>query len=626
DVPRNSHLTFDFLASAKGFPFAQETNFISFSAHTYVMLRPGTAPEAVQTHLPTLVEKYAAGPVQRNFGVSYREYLRAGNGYFYFLQPLHGIHLDSHLEAELRPNGSRTLVYVFSIIAAFVLLIACINFMNLATARSGERAKEVGIRKTLGSTKRQLAGQFLTESVLQSLAGFVVALGLVLLVLPAFNSVSGKALSTGPFLNGGAILLLLGLAVVVGLFAGAYPAGVLSAFEPIRVLKGRFSSTRQGQVLRNGLVVFQFSISILLIISTIVVFSQLNYIQSKELGFQKGQLVTIQNAGFLGPKTEAFKRELEGISGVKQVGSTSSTPGTPNFFGMTLRKPGQNESLTGRGSVVDDQYLQTLGATMAQGRAFSRAFNDSLSIILNEEAVHKLGLKAPIGKTVLTPDRFGRPGTDEVAYTVIGVVKNFHFTSLHERIAPLFIINERWFNRQNNQLVLRIESPNPQAILAQTGRIWKSYLPEQPFRYSFLDSEWRALYHSEQASQQIFGVFSLLAIFIACMGLLGLAMYIIQQRTKEIGIRKVLGATTLSIVSLLSKDFLKLVLIALVLASPLAWWAMNRWLQDFAYRIAMPWWAFAVAGLLAVAIAFMTVSYQSVKAALMDPVKSLKSE
>jgi putative ABC transport system permease protein len=626
DFPRNTHFSADFLASTKGFPFADQTNFINFSAHTYLLLRPGVSPETVQAKLPALVEKYAAGPVQRNFGVTYREYLKAGNGYFYFLQPLLGIHLDSNLEAELRPNGNRTLVYVFSVIAAFILLIACINFMNLATARSGERAREVGIRKTLGSTRGQLAAQFLTESVIQTLAGFALAMGLVTALLPAFNSVSGKELSATFFLNAAVFPLLLGLALMVGLLAGAYPAGVLARFEPIRVLRGRFASTRQGQLLRNGLVVFQFTVSILLIISTMVVLRQLSFIQSKELGFTKEHVLTLQGVGFLGPKTEAFKREVERMAGVVSVGSTSATPGTPNFFGMTIRKPGQNETLTGRGVVVDDRFLQTLGVTMAQGRAFSREFNDSLSVILNEEAVQRLGLIDPIGKTVLSPDRFGRPGTDEVNYTVVGVVKNFHFTSLHDRIAPLFVINDRWFNRLNNQMVVRIQAENPAAILAQTERLWKSYLPDQPFRYSFLDEDWTALYRTEQVSQQIFGVFALLAIFIACMGLLGLAMYVIQQRTKEIGIRKVLGASVPGLVALLSKDFLKLVVLAILLASPLAWWAMDHWLQDFAYRIAMPWWAFGLAGIMAVLIALLTVSFQSVKAALMDPVKSLRSE
>ncbi|RIV17234.1 ABC transporter permease [Fibrisoma montanum] len=626
DLPKNVHFTFDFLASARGFPVADQINHISFSSTTYLRLRPNANPDAVQAKFPALVAKYAAGEVERNFGVSYDQYLKAGNGYFYFLQPLRSIHLDSNLESELQPNGNRTLVYMFMVIAGFVLLIACINFMNLATARSSERAKEVGIRKSLGSTNGQLAAQFLTESVLLSLFSFTVAIGLVIMLLPLFNELARKELSALFLIRWTTLPVLFILALLVGLLAGSYPAGVLSSFEPIKVLKGKFFSTRQGHLLRNGLVVFQFAISIILIISTLIVYRQLHYVQNKALGFAKEAVITVQGAGFLGPNTEAFKQDIGQIAGVQTVGGASAIPGQPNYFGITFRKEGDRETVTGRGLVADDQYLQTMQMTMTAGRPFSRAFNDSLSVVINEEAAKELGLADPIGKRVVSPDDFGREGDAEVVYTVVGVVKNFHFTSLHQRIAPLFIINDRWFGRNNNQIVMRIQSPEPQAVLARTEGIWKRYLPDQPFHYSFLESDWGALYQSEQVSQRIFGVFSLLAILIACMGLLGLAIYIIQQRTKEIGVRKVLGASIPGIVALLSKDFLKLVFIAFILASPVAWYAMNRWLQDFAYKIDIEWWVFAVAGVLAVGIALLTVSYQSVKAALMNPVKSLRAE
>ncbi|HEY0109479.1 MAG TPA: FtsX-like permease family protein, partial [Fibrella sp.] len=581
--------------------------------------------ETVQGRIPALVEKYAAGQVQRNFGVSFREYLKAGNGYFYFLQPVPGIHLNSHLEAELGTNGSQTLVTIFSIIAGFVLLIACINFMNLATARSSERAREVGIRKSLGSTKSQLAAQFLTESVLLSLFSFLVAVLLVATLLPFFNDLAGKQLSIG-FLTSWRMPLLLLTALGVGLLAGSYPAGVLSSFEPIKVLKGKFAATRQGQFLRNGLVVFQFSISVILIICTLIVLSQLRYIQSKELGFTRESVLTIQSANFLREKTGAFKEELKQLAGVASVGATSSTPGGENFFGTTFRKQDVTETVTGRGMVIDDEYLPALKMTMVAGRPFKRAFNDSLSVILNEEAVKEMGLTDPIGKRVVSPDNYAQRGGPEVTYTVIGVVKNFHFTSLHQRIAPLFIMHDRLFGRANNQIVVRLKTANPEAVLAQSEALWKRYNPDQPFHYTFLAEDWGALYRSEQVAERLFSVFSLLAILIACMGLLGLAIYVIQQRTKEIGVRKVLGASVASIVLLLSKDFLKLVLIAIVIASPLAWYAMSNWLQDFAYKIDMPWWVFALSGLLAIGIAVLTVSFQSVKAALMNPVKSLRSE
>ncbi|MPR34823.1 ABC transporter permease [Salmonirosea aquatica] len=625
DLPPNSHFTFDFLQSTVAPPdVARPENFISFSASTYLLLKPNVQPETVQAQFPALVEKYAAGQVQRNFGVSFKEYLKAGNGYFYFLQPLTGIHLNSHLEQELGTNGSQTLVTVFSLIAVFVLLIAAINFMNLATARSAERAKEVGIRKALGSTKSQLAAQFLTESVLLSLFSFVVALVLVASLLPFFNNLAGKQLSLD-FLLGWRLPASLLLAGGIGLLAGSYPAGVLAAFEPIKVLKGKFSATRQGYLLRNGLVVFQFAISVALIVCTLVVFRQMHYIQTKELGFTKEAVITIQGAGFLDNKTRAFKEEASQLAGVKQVGGTSSTPDAQNFFGITFRKPDQTETVTGRAMVIDDDYLASMGMSMLAGRSFSRDFNDSLSIILNEEAVRELGLTDPVGKQVKSPDTFGA-GEAEVTYTVIGVAKNFHFASLHQRITPLFILHDKVFNGFNNQIVMRISAPNPQAAIAQTEALWKRYLPDQPFHYSFLDADWNRLYQTEQVSERIFGLFSLLAIFIACMGLLGLAIYVIQQRVKEIGIRKVLGASVTSIVALLSKDFLKLVLIAILIATPVAWYAMNQWLADFAYKIDLEWWVFALAGMLAIGIALLTVSFQSIKAALMNPVESLRSE
>ncbi|QMW03188.1 ABC transporter permease [Spirosoma foliorum] len=626
DPSHNSHVAFNFLSSTRGFPQAEQVNHIGFSAYTYLLLRPNTQPDVVEAKLPKVVEKYASGEVERTFGVSYRDYIKAGNGYFYFLQPLPSIHLDSHLEAELQPNGSRSLVSIFSIIAAFVLLIACINFMNLATARSSERAREVGIRKSLGSTTQQLAAQFLTESVLLSLFSLVVATLLVASLLTPFNTIASKSLTLTSLVRWETLPLLLGGAVVVGLLAGSYPAGVLSAFEPIKVLKGKFSSTRQGHLLRNGLVVFQFAISVLLIVSTIVVFSQLNFIQRKELGFTKESVIKLKGAFSLANHTEAFKEEVAKLSGVTGVGGTTNTPGEEGFFGITFRKNGENESVTGKGCVVDEQYLQTMQMSMLAGRPFSRQFDDSLSVILNEEAARQIGLTDPIGKQITSPDNFVQPNGQPVTYTVVGIVRNFHFGSLHQHIGPLFVLNDRLFKKVDNQLVVRVRTDEPEALVSQIERIWKRYLPDQPFHYSYLATDWSDLYKSEQVAQRIFGLFAMLAIFIACMGLLGLAMYVIRLRTKEIGVRKVLGASIPSLVALLSKDFLKLVFIAIVIAAPIAWYIMRQWLQDFAYKIDMEWWMFAVAGLLAVGIALLTVSFQSIKAALMNPVKSLRSE
>lgn len=628
DLPNNTHFTFDFLASTVGLQGVNDLNHISFMAHTYLLLKPHTQPANVERKLPAVVEKYAAGEVERNFGVSFKEYLKAGNGYFYFLQPLNAIHLDSQLEAEFQPNGNRTLVYIFSLIAVFILVIACINFVNLATARSAERAREVGIRKSLGSTQGQLSIQFLIESVLLSVFSLFVAMGIVALLLPPFNELANKSLSLISSLHWYTVPVLLLLAVLIGVLAGAYPAGVLASFEPIKVLKGKFSTTRQGHLLRDGLVVFQFAISIVLIVCTIIVYRQLSFIQTKDLGFTKEAVINIQGAGFLGDKTKTFKDEIRRITGVASVASANTSPADKQggYFGITFRKDGDNETVTGKAAVVDDQYVQTMQLSMLAGRPFDPKFNDSLSVILNEEAVRELGLTDPVGKTIISPDNFAQRNGSPVFYTVIGVVKNFHFSSLRDRISTLFLLNDRMFGQANNQLVLKIESTNPKAIIRQVEENWKRYLPNQPFHFSFLDTDWEALYQAEQVSQRIFGVFSLLAIFIACMGLLGLAIYIIQQRTKEIGIRKVLGASVFSITALLSKDFIKLVVVAIVLAFPVAWYGMYKWLNNYVYRIEIEWWVFVVAAIMAVLIALLTVSFQAIKAAWMNPVKSLKSE
>ncbi len=631
DLPKDVHFTFDLLGTTSGVEFFNQPNHVSFSVYTYFLLKPGADSKALEAKFPGIVDKYAAGEIQRNFGVNYDEYRAAGNGYHYFLQPVQDIHLRSHLEYEALPTGSATMVYLFTVIAGFILLIACINFMNLATARSAERAREVGIRKTLGSERGQIAGQFLFEAILISLLAAVVGVGLAQGILPTFNQLADKQISLGQFISPVTVIGFLAFAVLTGLLAGSYPAAVLSGFNPIEVLKGKFTSHTKGVWLRNGLVVFQFAISICLIISTIVVFNQLNFISNKKLGFDKEHVVTIENAFVLQQKTEAFKDELARLPGVVSVGSTSEMPGGLNYFGTSFKQPGAQESITGRGIVADDDYVKTMGLELTAGRAFSPEFNDSLSVILNEKAARDLGFSAEnledaLGKPLVQPGAFFDPEGKDVTFTVAGVVKDFHFQSLHEPIVPLFVMHDKLFQGVNGLISVRIEPAHFQSFEAQAAALWKKFVPEQPYHQNFLDANIAALYASEQRAKRLFSLFAGLAIFIACIGLLGLAAYITQQRTKEIGIRRVLGATTGGIVGLLSKDFLKLVILSLVIASPLAWWAMDKWLEDFAYRIQIGWWVFVAAGVVAVAVAFLTVSFQSVKAAWANPVRSLRSE
>lgn len=627
DVPDNAHFTFDILLPTKGVRFLEALNHVSFAACTYFLLHPGASAAGMEAKFPEIVEKYAAGEIQRNFGVGWEEFKKTGNGYRYYLTPLRDIHLHSNLESELKTPGNAATVRVFTVVALFILLIACVNFMNLATARSAERAREVGLRKTLGGERKQLIAQFLLEALLVSACATVLAGGLTALTLPAFNDLAGKTLSLAPYTDGRGIAGLLMFTLATGLLAGSYPAGVLSSFRPVEVLKGRFSAQKRGIALRNGLVVFQFAISILMLVSTIVVFRQLQFISEKQLGFQKEHVVTIANAFFLGQKTDAFKEELRRVPGVISAGGTSETPGGPNYFGVSFKKQEDNGSVTGRCVVADEGYLQTLNMELLAGRGFSKNFNDSLSVILNEKAVRDLALGPdPVGKKLVMPGSFFDPNESDVIFTVTGVVRDFHFQSLHENIVPLFIVYHQIAQRTNNLLVARIEPEQFQSFVGEAEKLWRQLAPERPFHYTFLDEDLAALYVAEQREQRIFGLFALLAVFIACIGLLGLAAYMIRQRTKEIGIRKVLGASVAGITALLARGFLKLVVISLLIATPVAWYFMDRWLSDFAYRIGLEWWIFAAAGAIAVAIAFLTVSFQSITAALANPVRAIRSE
>ncbi|HLZ85993.1 MAG TPA: ABC transporter permease, partial [Puia sp.] len=545
DLPENSHLKFNMLLTVTSFPFARDVNYTGFSTYTYLLLRPNVSAAALEARLPQIVKKYVAGDIARNFGMSFERFTAAGNGYHYYLQPLQDIHLDSDLEAELKPNGSRRAVTIFGIIAAFILGIAGINFINLSTARSVERAKEVGIRKTFGSEQRSLVFQFLLESVLVSGLSVLLAVVLVVVALPFFNRLSGEELRAASLLTPVTIPLLLAFGGVVGLVAGLYPAFVLSSFQPIKVLKGKFQSNKYGTALRNGLVVFQFAISIVLIICTIVVNRQMGYMLGDKLGFSKDHVIEIERSDLLAAKTLAFRNELAGIAGVGKVGGGSSMPGDGGFFGISWQPVGSRESMTGRGIVVDASFAETLGLSMKEGRFFSRDYpTDSLAVVLNEKAVQALGLKEPvIGARLRTTSEFLNPKPDSFyTYTVVGVVHDFHYQSLHQAINPLVFTNASKFKDVTGVTAVRIKGDDFAPAIAAIEQKWRQFVPDHPFHYSFLDQTLAAQYQGEQTLQRIFTVFSALAIFIACIGLLGLAAYATQQRIREICIRKVLGA------------------------------------------------------------------------------------
>jgi len=631
NLPDNSHLKFDFVASVGGPQFEQfinRENYTGFDSHTYLKLKPGTNPAALEAKFPKMVDTYAAARIEHDLGKSWEDYKKAGNGYRYFLQPLPSIHLDpTNLEFTLTPSGNLKYVYILSFIAILIVVIACINFMNLATARSAERAREVGVRKVMGSFKSQLVFQFLTEAIFLSIVSTLIAIAFVFLLLPYFNNLVEKQLQfvfTIDVIGG-----LVGFALLVGILAGLYPAFVLSGFNPVVVMKGKFSGSRKNAWLRNGLVVFQFVISIVLIVGTIVIGNQMRYMQNKDLGFDKEQVLMIKRAFALDQKTETFIEELRRMNEVKAAAATSSIVGNRfDFFGQFFKPEGATEILTVKSMIGDDEFADMIGFHLKEGRMFSKETNDSLNILINETCVKTMGLSNPIGSKISQVVNNNDGTTTDRPFTVLGIVKDFNFQSLRDEITPLVIFNRESFGkRARSQYVAARLKPNEfSAAIQKMEKKWKEFIPEQPFKYEFLDDNLNQGYADEQRSGKMFAVFSGLAIIIACVGLFGLSAYMASLRTKEIGIRKVLGSSVREVVILLSKDFTKLVVIAFVLAVPLSWWMMDTWLKGFAYRVNLGFASFVIAGVLALSIALLTVSYQSIKAAMLNPAKSLKQE
>lgn len=637
NVPENSHLTFDFLVRWDPLNFAGRREvFTSFTAHVYLLLAPGADAAQLEKKFPDMVDRYAAAQIERDLGKSWADYKKEGNGYRYFLQPITSIHLDpTNIEYKMKPvGGDINQVYFLMSVAILIVAIACINFMNLATARSAERAREVGVRKTMGSLKSQLINQFLIESILITFIATFLAIVLVQLAIPSFNALTTKNLSIpfSPLLAGSLILL----AVVVGLMAGSYPAFILSAFNPVVVMKGNFAANTKGAWLRNGLVVFQFLISIVLIVGTLVVRDQMAFMQNKSLGYEKDHVMIIDRAFQARNKIETFKDELESIPGVTVAASSTSMLGNNNdFFGAQYQPEGSSEILTTKTCFIDDELADAVNFQFLKGHGFAEQTNDSLSIIVNETAVKTMELgDDPIGKRLIQTDR-NDDGNVKFTFTIIGVIKDFNFQSLRDKITPLTIQSTEFFNGGGRYVYLRLDTDEVGPIIKAAEEKWKSVIDltrqpgetaEQPFKYSFLDEDLEANYEAERRAGTLFGIFSTLAIVIACVGLFGLAAYTANLRTKEIGVRKVLGATVTSVLVLLTRDFTKLILIAFVLSIPLSLYLMNKWLEGFAYRVDLNAWTFVVAGALAVAVAWLTVSYQSIKAALKNPVNSLRSE
>ena len=594
------------------------TNWGNNSFFTYIMLPKGYNIQNIKARFPAFLDKHMTdeyGPNKPSKSTSLD------------LQKLTDIHLYSHTDYEAEPNGDISRVWIFGAIALFILLIACINYMNLSTARSALRAREIGIRKVIGARRKEIIFQFLSESVLLCWVAIIIAGVLTYVMLPWLNKVSGQQLSFDILLKWQVIIPLLITPFIVGILSGIYPSLFMSSFQPVKTLKGLFNAHGSSINFRKVLVVFQFGISIALIITTMIVFQQLRYMQQASLGYDKEHILTLPYYPALNDQYESFRNTLLRNSNIKDVGRSSRIPTGRLLDGQGAQAPGNDSMVPVKADIryvaADYDFIPTYGVHIVAGRNFSRDYGtDTASFILNEAAVRAVGWKSPqeaVGKNFKYGGQMGH---------IVGVTNDFHFESLHQTIAPLILVMPTPAQAANSYgyLSIKISGGNIPSALATIKDTWQKFLPELPYQYTFLDENFAKLYEAEQRQGTIFIIFACLAIFIACLGLFGLSAFSITQRVKEIGVRKVLGANVSTIVALLSKDFLKLVLISAIISFPIAWYAMHNWLQDFAYRINIQWWVFVVAGILAALIALITVSFQAIKAALANPVKSLRTE
>lgn len=636
NIPSQSTLQFDMLTSVGAFPVVKRMSWswVWLQVCTYVKLKDNAPNDPasikkLEAKLPAMIKVEAASAFKR-IGQPLDELLKKGGKWDLHLQPFTDIHLRSaEIGQVMNTVSDIKYVYIFSIIAVFIIILACVNFMNLSTAQSFKRAKEVGVRKVLGSEKKQLVKQFLTEAILLSCLSAVIALILVAMLIAPFNSISGKDLQLLSLFSGKLWLFVAGLIVVTGFLAGSYPAFYLASFKPAVVIKGT-KLVRTGiadLLIRNGLVVFQFTVSTALIICTIIVFRQLQFMQTKDMGLEKENILIIKNTQLLNDRQQAFKNELASLTGISAASIATGLPTKENFGDMyTPESSTAGERLVSDVSmssfIVDEDFIPAMKIKLLKGRNFSKEFNDSASVILNETAVKAMGWKNPLGSYMTYP------GNNNQRFKVIGIARDFNTTSLHTPVAPfaLFFASSKSYDIGTSYVLVKTKPGNQDDAIAALKQKWASFAPSAPFDVAFLDAEFNALYKTEKRVSEVFFIFTSLSIFIACLGLLGLAIYTTERRTKEIGVRKVLGAPVRVLVALLSKDFIKLVILAALIAFPFAWWGMNKWLEDFAYKITVDWWVFALAALTSITLTFITVSWQTIKAALANPVKSLRTE
>jgi len=626
---------FDMLASISSFQAVKQFSWswVWLQVNTYVKLKDNfncskENISSLETKFPAMVKAQAATAFRR-IGQPLDELYKKGGRWDFHLQPLTDVHLHSaDIGSRITTLSDIKYVYIFSFIAIIIMILACVNFMNLSTAQSAMRAKEVGIKKLLGSGKRELVKQFLSESLLFSFISLFLAFILIAIFLQTFNSISGKNLGYTLLFSNGNWAIAVALAITTGLLAGIYPAFYLTSFKPAAVLKGKTIQGRYGSAfIRNALVVFQFAVSTALIFCTVVVYYQLYYMRSQDIGLKKENVLVIGNAQRLGNFEEPFRNEIKNIPGIISVSKTSASPTQINFADLYEPVAGKDNETVAKdislpSFVVDEDFVPALGIKIISGRNFSKDFNDSTSVIVNESAVQQIGWKNPIGQTLIYP------GNGQQQFTVIGVAKDFNLQSLRNVMGPfaLFHASSKTYDLGISYLLARMEPGNMQDKISKIESKWKAAAPDAPLDYSFLDEDFDTLYRSDVRMSAVFSIFTVLSIFVGCLGLFGLSAFTAERRTKEIGIRKVLGASASNLLAMLSKDFIKRILLSCLIGFPIAWWSMNQWLQDFAFRIHIQWWMFLFTSVAALVITVITISIHTIKASTANPINALRTE
>lgn len=619
DIPANTHFSFEIIMSMYAREESFQQSWLSNNFQTYIVVHPETNIDNLVDRFQGMILKYLGPDVEKIMGTTVEEFLVESSAAF-DLQKLTDIHLRSNLTAEFEANSDVKYVYVFSFIAIFILVIACINFMNMSTARSEGRSKEVGIRKVSGAIRSQVITQYIVESLLFTLLSYILAMIMVELVLPEFNTLAGKEISI-QYNNPSTLFSLLGIVIITGLIAGSYPALYLSSFRPIIVLKGGFKSEKGSGRLRNSLVVVQLLTTIILISGTIIVYQQMHYIQNKNIGYNKEQLICLHNTHLLGESIQTFKKEMLTYPQFKSATISSFLPVPSSSNNSAVYPDGIKEQVVSvQQWEVDYDYVKTMELNIIEGRDFNSAMStDSLAVIINQTTAKQFGWEDPLNHKL---ERLTWPDGAPLSYQVIGVVEDFNFKSLRENIGPLMM----YINDAPYLITLKFTAENTDEVIKLLEQKWLEFVPNELFDYSFVDESFSNVYFREQRISKIIAIFSILAIIIASLGLFGLTAFTTEKRTREIGIRKVNGASVMDIFRLLAKDFVKLVIIAFVIAVPPTWYYMDNWLDNFAYRINLNIYVFIFSGIIALFIAVFTIAYQSYKAATQNPVESLKYE